>query len=87
MLEGIIGDLFLRHELSPWPPAVESHVRRSSILDTDQRWSANLPNIQAVSDDSRIDIEGEARVTNEELIVIANSLMVSKAPDRLESPN
>ena len=87
MLERIIEGLFPRHEPSPWPPAVESHVRRSSISDIDQRWSANLPSIQSVSDDSRVEAGEEARVTNEELIVIAKSLKVSKAPGPDGIPN
>lgn len=86
-LERIVEGLFPHHDPRPWPQAAEpAHVQRSSVPGP-ERWSANSPNTQMYVGGSSMEGNMETVVTNEELIVIAKSLKVGKAPGPDGIPN
>lgn len=78
MLERIIEGLFPRHEPRPWPPAAES-------LGMQMHGSANSPETQRGS--GGVGAGEEVRITNDELVEIAKSLKVGKAPGPDGIPN
>lgn len=86
MLGRIIEGLFPRHEPRPWPPAAESLiVEQSGIPAQDMDRSVNSPNTLMGSGGAGAGVE--VRVTNEELVEIAKSLKVGKAPGPDGIPN